>query len=171
MVGSQGEPRRCSEHGLTAGPDGLCVLCRRARQPVDRGAGGFRLGWLAVFAAVAGAAGYWFHKRRAAAPPPSAGSPVAAKTATAKPTPRPARRQLVAAARADAGRSRELADARASADARPRDAGARPVDAPSRAVALRPDSSARQRMNRLYDRMAMRQAIGRVSITMYMATW
>lgn len=57
---------RCTTHGLAAGPDGQCVLCRRqaAPAPADGGSGRLVIGLLAaLIVCVGGALGYRAIKR------------------------------------------------------------------------------------------------------------
>ena len=49
--GNGSEPQRCVAHGLAAGPDGLCVLCRREQQAVSSSEprfGSSLSGWLVL---------------------------------------------------------------------------------------------------------------------------
>lgn len=49
-------PSRCFVHQLSVGPDGLCTLCRRARQPAGSGGGRVVFGGLVILSLLVGGA-------------------------------------------------------------------------------------------------------------------
>jgi len=159
---SRSEPTRCTAHGLVAGPDGRCVICRReAAAPPERGHRGGLVVLLLLAAAVGG--GVWYLAREKARAPEAA-----VRMDAASPRAAPARRPALARGpRIDAPRPPRPVPPRPPPPTPPP---APPPPAPT-AVAEEDPLAARKRMDRMYEEALARQAAERVSITLYMADW
>ncbi len=143
---------RCSEHDLALGPNGECILCRRAHAPARRGGGGsstLKLVFGVLLAAAAVTASYRVLRRaeRLLDPPPPP-APVVAPVAAAPESPvapEPPRRP---------------SEPRSPTPSEPR--APTPTEAPQP-----PSPSVREEP----DRYALLAARRRVSITMYSTSW
>jgi hypothetical protein len=167
------EPPRCTKHGLVTGPDGRCVLCRRASPvppPATQQARSSVLPIVAAVVLVLGAVGaFALYRLRSSPNEPSVSAPKAEPAGRLVAKDRPPMTVRLRPRTSPPGPPPPSAPPMARRIA-PRPAP--PAPAPSSADKDEQEAlAARARMNQMYARAARQSGDKQVQIIMYMTSW